>query len=416
MFKIVNAAVRSRFTVCFHPKRTFLSQAYHCNEIWDDRLNSPLFQKVNLDLLYHELDQGFQKTRRISAVDVDIFANAVKDNLFVDELLDLVHKLRLSPDTGNALSSTSHAVIRALVSHDKDKELLDVVDDRLNYGVFLDDYTGNLLMDRFWKSKDFAAGAKIASQFMLQEDFKHPVTINFALLHCYNYLVAPGEWVQAPVPEEPEDEVKVRVKYLRNPFDDEHFDLKDPVKIVGKTLAVAAKNRDDCVHKSLRVVGLALFGREELARKEVAKNNVKLVKEVVDLLPQDVALKQELAQLDLISEDVHVVLQKQVAESVSQISEKDIANQCDVFKQWEDDRLRALEEQKQRLLTAERLAEVENLQKSLQEKEQKLWFFENEENIELAIEESSAALRHKPTKKKKIEEDYVPPEVTAKRN
>lgn len=419
MLKILGAALRSTLLKSANcPKnnvRTFLSQAYYCNEVWEDRLNSPILQKVNLDILYHELDQTFQKTRRISPVDVDIFANAVKDDVFVDELMDLVHKLRLSQDTRNTLNSTGHAVIRTLVKNDRVKDLLQALDDRLNYGIFLDDYTANILMDKFWKSKDFMAGCLVASQMMLQEDFKHPVTINLALLHCYNYLLKPGDWLEVPQPEEPEEEVKVRVKFLRNPFDDEHFDLRDPQKIVGKTLVAATKDRNDSLHQSLKIIGLALFGKVDLVKKEIEScknNNVKLVTEIVDLLPDDLAIKENLKQLESVSEDVQNFLEKQLSESIAVTSEKDIANQCNTFKLWENERLQALEDQKKRLLTGERLAEIERLKNELKEREERLWFFENEEKIELEIEEGLAALPTKPTKQKgKIEENYVPPEV-----
>ncbi|EFA02747.1 small ribosomal subunit protein mS27 [Tribolium castaneum] len=421
MLKIIQTATRRGFLKTINSQRsylrTFLSQAYYCNEVWDSRLNSPLLQKVNLDGLYYELDQGFQKTRRISPVDVDIFANALKDDVFIDELLDLVHKLRLSPDTGNTLNSTSHAVVRTLLRNDKVKELLQVLDDRLNYGVFLDDYTANILMDKFWKSKDFAAGCLVASQMMLQEDLKHPVTVNLALLHCYNYLLKPGDWLEMPQPEEPEEEVKIRVNYIRNPFNDEHFDLREPQKIVGKTLAAATRDRNDSLHNSLRIIGLALFGKEELVKKEMeARKNTKLIKQVVQLLPDDNPFKADLTQLELVSEDVQTILEKQLTESIAVTSEKDIANQCSLFKQWENERLQALEEQKKRLHTLERLAEVERMKKELSEKEEKLWFFENEEKIELEIEEGTAAIPTRQTKEKKTDEDYVPPEIIKTHN
>lgn len=398
------------------PRRTFLSQAYYCREVWDNRLHSPIFQKVNLDILYHDLDQGFQRTRRISPVDVDIFVNSVKNHNFVDELLDLVHKLRLSADTGKTLESTGHAVIRALLNFDKIKELLTVLDDRLNYGVFVDDYAANILMDHFWKTKNYVAGCIVAAQLMLQEDFGHPVATNFALLHCYKYLTEGGEWPQRIKPEEPEDEVKVRVQYIRNPYDDEHFDLEDPKKIVGKTLIMATKDCQDPVKFSLNILGLALFGKEELIKEKLKNNNVQLVKEIIELIPDEIAIKQELEPK--ISEDVLSILQKQVEESVVLSSEKDIASQCETYNEWEDARLHALDVQKQRLNKAQRLAEIERLQQSLKEKEEKLWFFENEENIELQIEEGEAELipvKTTKTKGKAQDETYIPPEVKARR-
>lgn len=56
------------------------------------------------------------------------------------------------------------------------------------------------------------------------------------------------------------------------------------------------------------------------------------------------------------------------------------------------------------------------------EKEEKLWFFENEENIDVKIDKMERAgklsRQKKSTKKasKHAEELYIPPEVDAKRN
>lgn len=370
-------------------KRTFLSQAYYCAEVWDKRLNNNLFQKINLEELYQELDQRFQKTRQMSAVDVDIFANAINNNVFIDEMLDLVHKLRLSADTGNTLKSTPHAVVRALLKFGNKKDLLDVLDDRLNYGIFLDFYTSNILMDTYWKEKDFTAGARIASQLMLQEDFDHPISYNFSLLHCYNYLLNPGEWPIPLPPEEPEEEVKIRVKYLRNPFDDDHFDLKDPQKIIGKTLASFTKYKEDSLSKSLNILGWTLYDKEDKVEKaliDCKDKNLVLYKDILDLIPED---KTKVITSDIKYESINVqqILKENVEKAVQVASEKDISEQCKIFSLWDEERIAALEEQKQRVLISKRLAHIEDMKKTLEEKETKLWFFDNEEIIELLIEE-----------------------------
>lgn len=113
MLKVLRALTQQKnITKTF--KRTFLSQAYYCNEIWERRLNDPVLQKVKFDEMYFLLDQKFQRSRQISAVDVDVYLNALKNEDYVDEAMDLVHKLRLSADTLNTLESTSHAVVRYL--------------------------------------------------------------------------------------------------------------------------------------------------------------------------------------------------------------------------------------------------------------------------------------------------------------
>lgn len=415
----LSKTVNSSFSCSKLLKRTFLSQAYYCNEVWEHRLNDPVLQKVNLDELYHALDLRFQRSRQMSAVDVDVFANAVKENVYIDELLDLVHKLRLSADTRNTLNSTSHAVVRYLTKLNESDRLLEVLDDRLNYGVFLDHYTANILLDTYWKNKDYTSGSRVASQLMLQEDVDHPLFSSLALLHCYHFLLDPKDWPKPVPPEEPEEEVKVRVKYIRNPYDDDHFDLKDPSKVVGKTIAMLTKKKNNTVEKCFYIVGMALYEKLDKAKAalaDMAKNNEKVIVEIIKLLPDDHEIKVAAHALQVENVDISKELQERVKKAEQVIAEKDIATQCEAFSTWAEERKQALERQHERLLAQKRIAEIEETRKQLQERETRLWFFENEEKIELELEEKQALLPQENVvdnqkTSKKTEEDYIPPEI-----
>nr|AEE62702.1 unknown [Dendroctonus ponderosae] len=403
---------------CSHNVRTILSQAYYCEDVWNQRLSNPVLQKVNLDDLFYELDQRFNKTKQLNAIDIDVFANAIRDDSLCDELLDVVHKLRITADTCNTLESTSHAVVRVLLQSGKAEELINALDDRLNYGLFLDDYTANLLMDTFWKSKEYTHGARVASQLMLQEEVEHPLFCSFALLHCYNYLLNPTGWPEYAPPPEPEEEVKIRVKYLRNLYGDEHFDLRDGKKIVGKTLAIISKGKNDPLHQSFYVLGLALFGKPDLLRSFTSEVTKPLYKEVFALIPEESNVGEIINQLQTESIDLSNVLIENVKTAAQQTLESDITQQCDTFKKWESDRIQQLEAQKERLKTAKRLQSIEDINKALKEKEERLWFFENEETIDLAIE---SKVKYYPTrwfgprrKPKEADASYVPPEVHTK--
>ncbi|XP_030763769.1 uncharacterized protein LOC115888246 [Sitophilus oryzae] len=423
MFKIVRIFPKRQILNPFgyskhHSLRTFLSPAYYCNEVWEHRLQNPILQKVVAEDLYHDLDHRYQRTKQISAIDVDIFVNSIPSDVYVDEMLDLVHKLRLTADSSNTLDSTSHAIVRNLLKFDRVQDLIIALDDRLNYGLFIDNYTGNLLMDTFWKSKQYANGALIASLFMLQEEFEHPLVCAFSLLHCYNYLLNPEGWIEPTVPEEPEEEVKVRVKYLRNPYDDEHFDLKDPQKIVGKTLAMISKKENDPLHQSFYILGMALFGKKDLVNSKCSDVKTPLYKEILDLVPNDNELKSTVNELQTESVNVPKLLIENVNKAYQQTSESDISEQCKVFKAWEEERAKAIEEQTVRLTTAKRLKNIQDLKKAMERKEEKLWFFDNEEKIDLAIDKKTIFYPKRyfgPKKKpKKIDESYVPPDVHTK--
>lgn len=93
-------------------RRTFLSDAYQCQETWNKRLESSLLQNINPVNFFLELDQKFQTQSRVSAVDIDIFANIITDTSHIEELADVLYKLRVTRETTFTLDSTHHAVIR----------------------------------------------------------------------------------------------------------------------------------------------------------------------------------------------------------------------------------------------------------------------------------------------------------------
>lgn len=74
-------------------------------------------------------------------------------------------------------------------------------------------------------------------------------------------------------------QVKVRVKFLRNPYFDDHFDLKEPNHIIGKTLAWVSPLVGGLVGRSCEVLGWALYSKWEeleaaLARLRVGKEPI----------------------------------------------------------------------------------------------------------------------------------------------
>ena len=135
-------------------KRFFLSSSYSCTEAWNNRLKSPVFEKINVDELYADLDRCFQIGQKVSVLDVDLFVNKVSDESHLEILEDVLFKLRLNPETSATLESTNHAAVRWYLSCKQKSNLLNVLSERLSYGVFLDYYLANLAMDTYLKEND----------------------------------------------------------------------------------------------------------------------------------------------------------------------------------------------------------------------------------------------------------------------
>lgn len=272
--------------------RTFLSESYKCTESWNQRLTSPVLQNINAVNFYYELEQKFQNYGKVSAIDIDILANKISEGGHIDALADLMHKHRMTEETTNTMDSTGHSLIRAFLDRFQIQELLDILDDRLSYGVFLDSYTGNLCLDNLIINKDFKSAAKVATLLMLQEDFDNNITRALSLYACVKYLQNPEPFKEpppAPVVVETKtkkkvEETKVRVKFIRNQYFDDHFDVTDDNALVGKTLLMVGELTPGKIGNSSQLLGCGLYGKYEKGIELLDKIGSDVHMDVIEML------------------------------------------------------------------------------------------------------------------------------------
>ncbi|XP_046747902.1 28S ribosomal protein S27, mitochondrial-like [Diprion similis] len=422
-------------------KRTFLSDAYRCDEAWKKRLANPLLEKVDLEKLYVLISQKYSKASKANAVDIDIFANAIRgDGEEIDELIDLLSKLRRTSETSQMLDSTQYAVVRSFMKANRIDGLLTVLHDRLNYGVFPDHCALNILIDSLVKSKDYTSAARAAVLLMLQEDFENEISNALVVYACHMYLKNPGDsWKEPePVIDKSKEVVKVRVRFLRNPYFDDHFDLQKPAHLVGKTLAMYGKHMGDSIGRTYQLIGLTLYGKYDAAtslvkewtqtdtKQVLYRDGLELVKSELakiaesEITDQIKALNEELKMLaaaDLVNESLEAAMEKRVKDTVSQFEEKDIASQLEAFSEWEKTRQSVIDQQLAELDKQQRLENIAKIKEDLQQRERVLTFFENEEQIDLIIESRENEVEEKLTEEKPQnveEENYIPPEVDSR--
>ncbi|CAH0717223.1 unnamed protein product, partial [Brenthis ino] len=428
----------NHYAIFFSPKQTFLTNEYKCTEDWNLQTSSSLLNKVNLNDFYNVLDQNYTSKGVISAIDVDIFANAVKESIYLDELKDLLHKLRLSAETGKTLESTHHATIRNYIEFGNIQDLVHILKDPLNFGIFLDFYTANILLDKLLNEQNYEIAANVASLIMLQEDFSNEITNAMCQYACYKYLMTTKEVEKKPSSEpnkkEKIEEIKIRVKFLRNPYFDDHFDLTDLKILSGKTLAWISKISNDNVNYNLQILGWVFYQKynKVLSLCEEIINNkaFKLYPEILEILERESKVEQaggtdllekcieKLKNASLIEANLDDSIKNTIENAINRTQNKDIACQKQLFQIWEKIRQEKLEEQSKRLDRVKRMKNIEEKQKELLVDEQKLWFFENEESIDLQIEEKEQLEDNTVTKKvaqQKSDENYIPPEILPKR-
>uniref|UniRef100_A0A336LVR3 CSON003897 protein n=1 Tax=Culicoides sonorensis TaxID=179676 RepID=A0A336LVR3_CULSO len=433
--------------------RTFLSEAFNLTETWNARLSNPILQKVKADNFYYELELKFNQQNTASPIDIDIYANKVTDDNHFDEIADLLNKLRKTPEATNILDSTGHAYIRNLLEYDQIGQIIQVLDNRIEYGVFLDDYLANLVIDKLLKAGKFKEAARISTIFMLQEDFSNPITRALSLFACYKYLGNPEVFDDLKPPVEPEaeagqkkkkkkEEIKVRVKFLRNPYFDDHFDIKDSQHLVGKTLTLIGREYSKLgnikIGNNVQLLGLAIYQKYEDAvtllesckGSELEKDVIEKINEFftkVEEQQQTEAFHALKSAIELVGSS-HKVIEgnfeeklNELCKSVVQENEaKEIEQQKKIYSAWTEIREKRLKEEIERLHRAERLKNVEQLTKEMEAEERKLWFFENEDQIDLDIESKRVYYPKRWFGKRKVprkaDENYIPPDIDRRRN
>lgn len=448
MLKLFNSNKQVYRAVCktVIEKRTFLSEAYRCEEAWKSRLQNHLLQKVKPVDLFLSLEHQLITQEKITAIDIDIFANTIKNESQSEELLYLLHRLRLTVEATNVLDSTHHAVIRYLLDHGLTEDLLNILYDRLNYGIFPDYLSYNILMDTYIKKKDYATAVKIAVLPMLQEEAENPITNALSIYCCYKYLETPDIWKKLPEPkvDDSKEEIKVRVAYLRNPYFDDHFDLTEPRHLVGKTLAFQGKAMDNALGRTCHLRGLILYEKYEDALKLLkqwqteVKDDV-VYKEIFNLIENDNAhipkeeipneLESLMSELNILKEkklcedNLMETLENNVKSAVNEHAEIDMTEQLKKYPEWEKQREIVLNKQLEEMKRLARIKHIDELKKNLEEREEFLTFLDKEEEMKLKIDElklkdkkeKQRVLRLHDAKKKlknlKKVEDYVPPTI-----
>jgi len=379
--------------------RSLVSQAFYCEDAWAARLASPVFQSIRLGEYFVELDRKFSTEYKGSALDVDIFAQAAVTPSDCEQLEELMYKLRRTPHTAHSPPSTSHAAVRALLAAadhaeggEQVQHLVKMLDDRINYGLFLDDYTTVLLLDKMLEEGRVVEGTRVASHLMLQEEKTTGPGACLGNLLCWRYCASgrTQPWYgedEIPVDENPDEVIRVRVKgMVPNNYNDEHFDLRDPNAILGKTLSYLNAEQDD-LSRSLHALGLVLWGKEE---KLLSSGKFQMVEEVGNLISDlciNEQVKEYIAGLEVASLDVDVELLKRCRDSLGTHEKEMIESQARLYKEWNTHRDLRLQEEYKLLVNKSRKEAIAQSKEELAREQEKLFFFDNFDKLEQEKEE-----------------------------
>uniref|UniRef100_A0A914QBA2 C2H2-type domain-containing protein n=1 Tax=Panagrolaimus davidi TaxID=227884 RepID=A0A914QBA2_9BILA len=400
--------------------RRILSQEFQLNNEWQNRHIA--LKELNLGGDYEwiaAVHKKFVGGGKASAVDVDAATCLSEESDQLEDILELVYKLRHTENAADLLPSTEYALYRLFLKHNAHEELFKVLNDPINYGVFPNYHVSALLLSHYIKAKNYPTAAKIASILFQQEMFDNKFLNLIAFYSLIKFCELPAEErifdeiIQKRIVTIDEDDINeddlrtMKFPFLKNRYFDEHFDLVETNALVGKSLEWFGRELQSSMDQGIvfNVQILACLLRENYAELEkLLSVGVELSSSVVSAvrghlegliskLPEE--SREENEQFKLFSAciaklEASPISEKPISdiiftkiEELQREGEKELMEEQRVlFKNWGQERKEFVRLQAERVNLKLKIEEIKaEIQKKHEEKE-KLFFFENRVNWE----------------------------------
>uniref|UniRef100_A0A1I8M0S6 Mitochondrial 28S ribosomal protein S27 n=1 Tax=Musca domestica TaxID=7370 RepID=A0A1I8M0S6_MUSDO len=407
------------------------------------RVCSPLYLNLSKRLISNEIREVFNTrleppagingnqlqlsviSKNLNALNLDLYVNSLGQHEDRSStIVDLLTHIRSSRLANSCLESTNFGVVRQLLDNVSVQELVPILIDRPKYGIFLDNFTGFAVTSALHSEKEYLLALPLALKLVLLDDLDSVFIQQFcaksSLAELKKQLLeenATAEEPKAPVGKVQEQ--KVRVHFIRNPSE---YDIKNDIsksllKMSSKVFAGEAQD-------NAKILGYVLGKRFNDLEKSLSSITSGICPDVFEISKaflirceqtDMVAKLESAASKKKGSKNFEELLDSLLEESVTKEAKTLAERQKELFPTWQklrEEKKKALEKE---IADMERKETIEKLQNEIETKKQLLWFFEEEDKLDLEIYKKRVFYPKRWFGKKKkprvLDEHYVPPQI-----